>query len=501
MRKSRLGFAMALLGLLTQIGPARGDLDGSIADIWDSIHISGQKVGHIHTLTDRVDAGGKIVLRTRQETDMTTLRFGSKMTMNIVVDSYETTQGTLYAVDARTKMANVEQRTKGRLGNDGKFQVTVTTPGKQTEQALDWPKGVLGPFAQERSLKDQPLKVGETRTFSTFLPELNKVATRTLVAVKKEKTQLLDDSMAELLLVRETSDAFEVESQLWLDDEGNTVKSSVLLGGLPMTTYRVSRAQALGEPIGSGLDLGERTLVRPNRPIPRAHQTEAVTYRLRFSDEAAAAAIPEATYQKILDRKPEELLVRVGRVTPSGPGGEAKEDLAEFLASNGWIQSDDPRIVSTAREVVGGAADPWEKVVRLERWVDRNMTNRDFSIGFATAGEVIQTRQGDCTEHAVLLAALCRAVGVPARVAMGLVYLEGTGEFGYHMWTEVNVGGRWYAADGTLGQGFVAGGHIKLADGSLKGANALSTFLPIFKVIGKLKIDVEKVEGPNGESS
>jgi hypothetical protein len=77
---------------------------------------------------------------------------------------------------------------------------------------------------------------------------------------------------------------------------------------------------------------------------------------------------------------------------------------------------------------------------------------------------------------------------------MGLVYLEGSKEFGYHMWTEVEIGGTWYGVDGTLGQGFIAGGHIKLADGSLKGATAMSTFLPIFKVIGKLKIAVEKVE-------
>ena len=42
----------------------------------------------------------------------------------------------------------------------------------------------------------------------------------------------------------------------------------------------------------------------------------------------------------------------------------------------------------------------------------------------ATAAEVARSREGDCTEHAVLLAALARARGIPARVAMGLVYVR-----------------------------------------------------------------------------
>ena len=67
---------------------------------------------------------------------------------------------------------------------------------------------------------------------------------------------------------------------------------------------------------------------------------------------------------------------------------------------------------------------------------------KDFSQAFASAAEVVDTHEGDCTEHAVLLAALCRARGIPARVAIGLVYMPATHEFGYHMWTEVYIGKR-----------------------------------------------------------
>ena len=40
-------------------------------------------------------------------------------------------------------------------------------------------------------------------------------------------------------------------------------------------------------------------------------------------------------------------------------------------------------------------------------------TEKDLSVGFATAADVARTAQGDCTEHAVLLAALLRASDIP----------------------------------------------------------------------------------------
>ena len=68
------------------------------------------------------------------------------------------------------------------------------------------------------------------------------------------------------------------------------------------------------------------------------------------------------------------------------------------------------------------------------------MKKKNLSVGLATAKEVARTLAGDCTEHAVLAAALGRAAGIPTKVATGLVYFQGM--LGYHMWTE------FYAAHG-----------------------------------------------------
>src|SRR5436190_11930904 len=94
------------------------------------------------------------------------------------------------------------------------------------------------------------------------------------------------------------------------------------------------------------------------------------------------------------------------------------------------------------------------------------------------AFKVAQTLTGDCTEFSMLAAAMCRAAGVPSRVAIGLVYVDRPPPrqafFGFHMWTEVYVRGAWVAIDATLGQGSVGPGHLKIADHSWHDTPALT---------------------------
>ena len=101
------------------------------------------------------------------------------------------------------------------------------------------------------------------------------------------------------------------------------------------------------------------------------------------------------------------------------------------------------------------------------------MKNKNFATAFAPASEVARNLSGDCTEHGVLTAAICRAVGIPARVAIGLVYVDHLGGFGFHMWNEVYVNRRWVAIDAAFDQTEVDAVHIKLSDTSLDGVSPL----------------------------
>jgi hypothetical protein len=103
---------------------------------------------------------------------------------------------------------------------------------------------------------------------------------------------------------------------------------------------------------------------------------------------------------------------------------------------------------------------------------------------------VCKNREGDCTEHAVLMAAMCRAAGIPSRVAMGLVYM--TGIFGGHAWTEVWIEGRWYGLDATIAAGQLDPLHLTLGRMAMEEGTHGGEFAAFADVMGGLEIDVRE---------
>jgi len=68
------------------------------------------------------------------------------------------------------------------------------------------------------------------------------------------------------------------------------------------------------------------------------------------------------------------------------------------------------------------------------------------------ASVVARRRKGDCSEHAVLTAALARLQGIPARVMLGIALVSDAGNYGAfgHAWTEMLEDGEWKVADAAL---------------------------------------------------
>jgi len=183
-------------------------------------------------------------------------------------------------------------------------------------------------------------------------------------------------------------------------------------------------------------------------------------------------------------------VVRIERVAPARRVARpvpAPEGMEDCLSANSFIQSDDPLIQKLSAEAAGEEKDALEAARRIERWVRKNVQFKDLKTPFASAREVAQKRVGDCTEHGVLLAALARASGIPARVVSGLVYHDGL--FMGHLWTEVYID-RWIALDGTRGRGEVGPDHIGLTASPLANSSAADLFFDLAQVIGNLKIEV-----------
>jgi transglutaminase-like putative cysteine protease len=146
---------------------------------------------------------------------------------------------------------------------------------------------------------------------------------------------------------------------------------------------------------------------------------------------------------------------------PPDLGGDAS--LKRFLGADDYIQAGDPVLAAQAREITDGARDSWDAARRLSAWVAVHI--KGAIPGGVTARGTFDQGAGDCGGHSFLLAALCRSVGIPARVVWGCLYTpHQDGAFGQHAWNEVYMGAAgWIPLDTTASEvDYVDSGHLRI---------------------------------------
>jgi transglutaminase-like putative cysteine protease len=265
-----------------------------------------------------------------------------------------------------------------------------------------------------------------------------------------------------------------------------------------MEAYLTSKEIALADSQGGDFDLGTESIVRIDRPIEDPHRTKQIVYRARLKEGSIRDLLTDSGPQRVkpVDDQTVELTVRAIRPGEPGDLQTPQSDRPKPVDSQSttMLQSDDAEVVRMARQVSPQETDAWRLACELERHVKGVVELKNYTTAMATAAEVARTREGDCTEHAMLLAALCRAREIPARVAIGLVYYPPVQGFAYHMWTEVWIEDRWVPLDATLGLGGIGACHLKLSHSSLQGSSAFAELLPVVQAIGRLELEIVSTE-------
>lgn len=121
-----------------------------------------------------------------------------------------------------------------------------------------------------------------------------------------------------------------------------------------------------------------------------------------------------------------------------------------WLEPTFMIDFDEPAVLALKAELIdqaGEAPAPVQLVDFVAGWVEESLQR-----GWDIASTVAANLEGDCTEYAVLTAALARAVGIPARVAVGAVLVDEQARFASygHAWAEFYLDQRWVIADAAL---------------------------------------------------
>ncbi len=465
----------------------------ALEDTWEAFYLQNTKIGYGHTTECRVERDGQKLIETETLNHLSIARFGQKTEQEFKTWCWETPEGKLVSFKADITFGPTPTRVEGHV--DGAQMVIQTvTQGRTTTDRLPWSDDIRGFRASERSLEEQPLKPGEKRKFKMLMPVVNQVAQIELKARDFETTSVLGTQTRLLKVDCKASlpDGNLIASTEWVDAQGHTIKSRV--AALKQESYRTTRELALAEqPAGASFDLGNDLIVKLPQPLPNPHRTKEVRYRVELTDDDPAKVFATGPTQAVKSLGPHTAEVTVRSLRPQDlPAVDkaAPTVAKQYTSANNMLQIDDPRVQAMVREAKGTATSPREVAAALEKFVNRAVTKKNFSQAFATAAEVAESREGDCTEHAVLLAALARACQIPSRVAIGLVYVESAGGFGYHMWTELYLDGTWVPMDAVLGQGGTSAAYLKLTDSSLDGPAAYSSFLPVAQVVGQLKLSV-----------
>lgn len=488
-----------------------------VLDTWDAAYLEGAKTGHAHVTVHEVERDGKKVLKTSLHLNLTVKRYKSVVTLRSQVGTEETADGKVLGVSFTQYLDGGQKLVQtGRVEGN---KILVQTPGDSTERALPWDPEVWGLYKQLRMFRDRKVKAGDRFTFLNYElaiqrpikvnVEVKSHEVVDLFKVRKDgdKTRV-ERVRTKLLRVNTESEKVVVGGRpvplpnlvLWLNDDREVVRQEMDLPGLgKVTLYRTTKEVALEEGVAPSLlpDLGLNTLIGLREPIKRSREADEIVYRITVSGDQEAAS----TFTQDERQKPEntqgstfDLHVKAVREPESVSNpGEAKP---EFLKSCYFLNCDDRRIRDMAEEIVGLEADSWKKAKAIEKWVFDHMTVNN-GIAFASASQIARDLKGDCRQHAMLTAALCRAVKIPARTAVGLVYVNDRDHgpvLGFHMWTEVWIKGQWLGIDATQGDGSVGAEHLKIADHSWVGVQTLAPLLPVSRVIGRLKIEVVSVK-------
>lgn len=465
----------------------------SDTDDWQIIQMSGQKVGYAHATTQTEVRDGKTIYITEIVTRLTIKRFGGQLISVVNQRTEEDSDGHLlsfYLLQDNPPTSKTESR--GRV-NGNVLTLETTSSGKPFTREIKLPDELKSSVWFDRQLKDNPMKVGETRSFKTFEPGLAKVTEVTIKQIEPGETKLLSGKVATLQRSEMRQSILPlIVTTAYTDDAGEMLKSSI--GLLGMETFTCTSEEALKEIESAHLDLGVDTIIKTG-VIDRAFESRKITYRLEPTDYEPQAVFPNSLTQQLVAGDKGAFQLVITALDAGTEGTEPAPD-PKYLSSSRFIDLDDTEIIKLANEMAGTETDPVQIALAGEKFVHGHLQLKNFSSAMATASEVARSGSGDCTEHGILLAALLRVKKIPSRVVTGLVYANSLKGFGGHMWTEAYLKGRWVPLDATLAYGHGDAVHLKTGDSALEDSSALpvESFLPLIHTIGRTKLTVEKVE-------
>jgi hypothetical protein len=448
-------------------------------DDWMKIMQNGRKIGYAHTVFSRTQKGYKIReavfmrLNTMGLTQDIRLRTDAELFSDLSISSFAfhifsgpfdfKAEGHVFG-----KRLHVRTESGGEVGG---LKIRI---GEKPFIAAGIMEAVLA----------SGLTLGERMDFQIFDPA---VMANRRITVTVEARESIVAMGAESDATRIGMEFNGIRQTAWIGENGELLMQKGLLG---MTMEKTSRSDAVSGVSSAGEDLTAAVSIPSNREFKNPEKLSFAEYEIGGVDESLLTGVHGGRQHF------ENGVLRVTKekIGPGSKGGIAENDAAfpsKFLEPAPFVQSDNHQIKAVVDKILGKGDLPFDKVKKIMAWMRENIERRPV-LSLPDALSTLQNKAGDCNEHSVLTAALCRAAGVPARVEAGVAHVNGA--FYYHAWNQVFIGD-WVTVDSLFGQIPADVTHIGFARGTQEEQ------VNILGLLGKLQIKVLRTSDESGNGS
>jgi len=480
-------------------------------DYWFAAAVEGERIGYLRWSATESEKNGKKFLTGIKSQKFTVDRFGQVVSQFGEESTVETPEGEVLITSMRQGLGKDQALALSGVVEGKTLKVAGEGNAKGASNEIAWPMNVVGVAREPLLMRETKLKPGESFDYLTYVGQVNRVVKITVTFEAEEDKVLWANTpprkYRRYISRMEAVGNFKLPAALTYMDVASGEPFQVEfdfpgLGG--RVVFLRTTEQAAVAPVTNPVKLFNAQSIRLNQEIAGVHGKSLVVYHVAVPrDEDPATAFPSDAHQELKNLNEKSKTFELHVSASRGPQPGAKPDPApgkEYLGSSFFINWDNPLVKGHAAKAVAGLAanaSEWDKAKAVEQWVKQNMQAIEFSQAMATADNVAKTLSGDCTEYGMLGAAMCRAIGVPSRTVLGLVYAPGPGGkpfLAYHMWFEAYCGGQWVPLDATLGQGGIGPGHVKIADHSWHEERTFAPLLPVLRVLmAKPTFEVRKV--------
>jgi len=449
-------------------------------EAWMGAYVGDSKVGYLHFQIDSAELNGVKGYRvaSNMHTRLTVLgvELVQDVTTVVLVDKTYTPLYEEFSMSSGGKTTTVTAKfTKSAI------DCVVTSGEGSVRKSIPIPGGVSLVGDSMFATLDKVPEVGKEFRAHYFNPLTLAVEEITVKAERQEKLEL-DGKLYDTVVLSNVTPMGTMT--VWQAREGDVLKVAAMMG---ISLIRETAEQAKTGVEGTTEDFAFRTRVRTDKPIASPRQAKSLKVVLRGLVDTSMAISDSRQKVEPVNPKSGEYLFRI-TVKDFDPRRSVlvpirKQGFEDFLAPTPYVDCDSPKIKEQAAAIIGDIKKAYTACSKIREWIYKNLRVK-ADIGITrSASDVLESKSGVCRDYATLFAAFARAVGIPAKVVSGLVYLNDG--FYYHAWVECWVG-EWVPFDATMPTNFVDATHIKLAEGDA------TTMFTLAKVIGNITAEVRE---------